>query len=104
MFCIYVELSVLVVLSYGNLTLYLSVNFLGINNSLPTIYTVYSHQQTSSAPEDVDKLLDIDQALVQIRSMKHKWRELAESVRLPETMIKQVRNSIKRYVDYQLQV
>ncbi|XP_064402288.1 uncharacterized protein LOC135348062 isoform X2 [Halichondria panicea] len=46
-----------------------------------------------TAPEDVDKLLDIDQALVQIRSMKHKWRELAESVRLPETMIEQIEES-----------
>ncbi len=45
---------------------------------------------TASAPADVDKLLDIDQALVQIRTMKHKWRELAETVRLPETLIEQV--------------
>ncbi len=89
---------------YGVCIYCIAGNFLGINNSLPTIYTVHSHQQTSSAPADVDKLLDIDQALVQIRSMKHKWRELAESVRLPETMIEQVHNSIKRYVTYQLQV
>ncbi|XP_064402629.1 uncharacterized protein LOC135348365 isoform X2 [Halichondria panicea] len=45
---------------------------------------------TTSASADVDKLLDIDQALVQIRSMKHKWRELAETMRVPETMIEQV--------------
>ncbi|XP_064402602.1 uncharacterized protein LOC135348343 isoform X2 [Halichondria panicea] len=61
--------------------------------TLPASPTVHSHQQTSSAPADVDKLLDIDQALVQIRSMKHKWRELAESVRLPETMIEQIEES-----------
>ncbi|XP_064400886.1 uncharacterized protein LOC135347001 isoform X2 [Halichondria panicea] len=50
---------------------------------------------TASAPAlpDVDKLLDIDQALVQIRSMEHKWRELAETVRLPETMIEQIEDS-----------
>ncbi len=42
----------------------------------------------------MDQLLDIDQALVQIRSMKHKWKELAETVRLPETLIEQVRESI----------
>ena len=48
---------------------------------------------TAPAPANVDKLLDIDQALVQIRSMKHKWRELAETVRLPETLIEQVLES-----------
>ncbi|XP_064401145.1 uncharacterized protein LOC135347208 isoform X2 [Halichondria panicea] len=50
---------------------------------------------TASAPAlpDVDKLLDIDQALVQIRSMDHKWRELAETMRLPETMIEQIEDS-----------
>ncbi|XP_064402268.1 uncharacterized protein LOC135348048 isoform X2 [Halichondria panicea] len=47
----------------------------------------------ASAPADVDKLLDIDQALVQIRSMKHKWRELAETMRVPETMIEQIEDS-----------
>ena len=65
--------------------------------SLETILQCfYSHKEIAPAPADVDKLLDIDQALVQIRSMKHKWRELAETVRLPETMIEQVRNPIKR--------
>ncbi|XP_064402579.1 uncharacterized protein LOC135348323 [Halichondria panicea] len=48
---------------------------------------------TASASADVDKLLDIDQALVQIRSMKHKWRELAETMRLPETLIEQIEDS-----------
>ncbi|XP_064402239.1 uncharacterized protein LOC135347988 [Halichondria panicea] len=50
---------------------------------------------TASAPAlpDVDKLLDIDQALVQIRSMDHKWRELAETMRLPKTMIEQIEDS-----------
>ncbi|XP_064402132.1 uncharacterized protein LOC135347907 isoform X5 [Halichondria panicea] len=50
---------------------------------------------TASAPAlpDVDKLLDIDQALVQIRSMQHKWRELAETMRVPETMIEQIEDS-----------
>ncbi|XP_064403391.1 uncharacterized protein LOC135348919 isoform X2 [Halichondria panicea] len=46
-----------------------------------------------TVPADVDKLLDIDEALVQIRSMKHKWRELAETVRLPETLIQQIEDS-----------
>ncbi|XP_064402488.1 uncharacterized protein LOC135348198 isoform X2 [Halichondria panicea] len=48
---------------------------------------------SAPAPPDVDKLLDIDQALVQIRSMDHKWRELAETMRLPETMIEQIEDS-----------
>ncbi len=39
---------------------------------------------------DLDKLLDLDQAMIQIRSVKNRWRELAEEMRLPETLIEQV--------------
>ncbi len=58
----------------------------------PTYGFCFTFTLTVSVPADVDKLLDIDQALVQIKSMKHKWRELAETVRLPETMIEQVQH------------
>ncbi len=39
---------------------------------------------------DLDEFLDLNQTMIQIRSVKHRWRELAEAMRLPETLIEQV--------------
>ena len=39
---------------------------------------------------DLDKLLDLNQTMIQIITVKHRWRELAEAMRLPETLIEQV--------------
>ena len=48
----------------------------------------YIHGHTDFA--ELDKLLNIDQAMIQIITVKHRWRELAEAMRLPETLIEQV--------------
>ena len=55
------------------------------------VYThMYIFHTFSIGYADLDKLLDLDQAMIQIRSVKHRWRELAEAMRLPETALELV--------------
>ena len=45
-----------------------------------------THTHTHTA----DKLLNLDQALVQLRPVQSRWKELADALRVPETYIQQV--------------
>ena len=46
----------------------------------------HTHTHTHTA----DKLLNLDQTLVQLRPVQSRWKELADALRVPETYIQQV--------------
>ena len=47
---------------------------------------MYSHPLAAVA----DKLLNLDQVLIQLRSVHIKWKEMAQALRVPVTLIEQL--------------